>query len=176
VCGAERDPRLFAELRPGQALPLVERGHQPADPLLRRVPVGVGEAYRTDQVLVGQLVERAREEAGEFGELLRVHGSSVCRTIFRIFESHWSGGRMTTDQVFAVHTSKPDSVSAVEVVFRSEREARAFAADRSTDDRVLSASVTSYAVGVLGSRRPVCWFQYGKEQAVRFDRPGIFGC
>jgi len=77
--------------------------------------------------------------------------------------------------VYAVHTAKPDSVSAVEVVFTSEQEARAFAADRSTDDRVLSASVTSYVVGLLGSRRPVCWFREGEEQSVRFDRPDMFG-
>ncbi|MEV1295977.1 hypothetical protein [Pseudonocardia sp. NPDC049635] len=77
--------------------------------------------------------------------------------------------------VYAVHTAKPDSVSAVEVVFLSEGEAREFAADRSTDERVLSASVTSYVVGLFGSRQPVCWFRGGAEQPVRFDRPDMFG-
>lgn len=82
---------------------------------------------------------------------------------------------MAADQVFAVHTTKPEVLGAVEIVFRSEDEAREYAADRSTDERVLSASVTAYVVGQLGSRRPVCWFSAGEEQAPRFDRPGMFG-
>ncbi|MBN9737951.1 MULTISPECIES: hypothetical protein [unclassified Pseudonocardia] len=80
-----------------------------------------------------------------------------------------------TDEVFAVHTARQGSVGAVEVVFRCEQEARRYAADRSCDHRVLSASVTSFRVGVLGTRRPVCWFQLGEEQDIKFDRPGMFG-
>ena len=82
---------------------------------------------------------------------------------------------MPADHVYAVHTTKPDSLSAVEVVFGTEHAARTYAADRSTDHRVLSASVTSYSVGVLGTRRPVCWFRNGTEQPAVFDRPGMFG-
>jgi nitrous oxide reductase accessory protein NosL len=80
-----------------------------------------------------------------------------------------------TVEVFAVHTARPGAVGAVEVVFCNEKDARKYAADRSCDHRVLSASVTSFTVGVLGTRRPVCWFQLGEEQEIKFGRPGMFG-
>lgn len=77
-------------------------------------------------------------------------------------------------EVFAVHAARPDDVGAVEVIFGSEQEARAYAVSRSRDHRVLSASVTRYAVGELGTRRPVAWYVGGAEQPRRFDRPGMF--
>lgn len=75
-----------------------------------------------------------------------------------------------TDHVYSVHTSGPDDVGAVEIIFRSEGEARAFAVDRSRDYRVLSASVTRFAVGELGTRHPVAWYAGGVEQPPRWDR------
>lgn len=77
---------------------------------------------------------------------------------------------MTDHHVFSVHTSGPDNVGAVEIIFRTEGEARAFALDRSRDYRVLSASVTRFIVGQLGSRHPVAWYADGVEQARRWDR------
>lgn len=79
------------------------------------------------------------------------------------------GGSPTT-AVYSVHTARPDEVGAVEIVFTSEREARAYARDRSTDWRLTSASVTRFTVGELGTRRPVCWFVDGVEQPERWDR------
>ena len=85
-------------------------------------------------------------------------------------------GRMTSDKarprmaVFSVHTSKPDDIGAIEVVFDNERAAAKFAADRSTDPGALSASVTRYFVGELGTRRPISWFVDGVEQPRTFDR------
>lgn len=78
------------------------------------------------------------------------------------------------DPVYSVHTARPDDVGAVEVVFRTEREALAYAKDRSTDHRVLAASVTRFTVGEFGSRHPVAWFVGGQEQPPRARRPGRF--
>ncbi|GAA1858229.1 hypothetical protein GCM10009836_43030 [Pseudonocardia ailaonensis] len=72
--------------------------------------------------------------------------------------------------VFSVHATKPDDVGAVEVIFRTEREARAYARSRSTDERVLSTSVTSFLVGQLGTRSSVAWFMNGDEQQRCFTR------
>ncbi|RZT85545.1 hypothetical protein EV383_2418 [Pseudonocardia sediminis] len=72
--------------------------------------------------------------------------------------------------VFSVHASKPDDIGAIEVVFDNQRAAEEFAANRSTDPGVLSASVTRYFVGELGTRRPISWFVDGVEQPRRFDR------
>lgn len=72
--------------------------------------------------------------------------------------------------IFTVHVTKPDDVGAVEIVFPSEREARAYAKDRSRDHRILSASVTSFMIGQLGTRHPVAWYRDGGEQPMRFDR------
>ncbi|GAA4974722.1 hypothetical protein WHI96_27515 [Pseudonocardia tropica] len=83
---------------------------------------------------------------------------------------------MTSDKarrrsaVFSVHASKPDDIGAIEVVFDNERAAEEFAAGRSKDPGVLSASVTRYFVGELGTRRPISWFVDGVEQPRRFDR------
>jgi hypothetical protein len=79
-----------------------------------------------------------------------------------------------TNAVFTVHTMRPDDVGAVEIVFTSELEARAYARDRSTDFRVLAASVTRFTVGELGTRHPVAWFIEGREQSQREPRPGNF--
>lgn len=74
--------------------------------------------------------------------------------------------------MYAVHTTRPDEIGSVEIVFTTEREARAYAKDRSTDWRVLAASVTRFVVGELGSRHPVAWFVNGAEQPQRSARPG----
>lgn len=74
--------------------------------------------------------------------------------------------------VFSVHTVRPDDVGAVEVVFLSESEARTYAADRSTDQRVLATSVTRFTVARLGTRHPLAWFVKGTEQDPRSNRPG----
>jgi hypothetical protein len=76
--------------------------------------------------------------------------------------------------VFTVHTTRPDDIGAVEIVFTAEHEARAYAADRSTDWRVLAASVTRFTIGALGTRHPVAWFVDGQEQPQRTPRPGRF--
>jgi hypothetical protein len=59
-------------------------------------------------------------------------------------------------------------------VFISEKEARAYARDRSTDFRVLAASVTRFTIGSLGTRHPVAWVIEGREQPRRAPRPGNF--
>lgn len=74
------------------------------------------------------------------------------------------------EPVYSVHTAKPDDVGAIEIIFRTEREARSFARDRSRDFRVLSASVTSFLIGELGTRHPVAWYVDGEEQSRKFDR------
>ncbi|MFC4947065.1 hypothetical protein [Pseudonocardia sp. GCM10023141] len=77
-----------------------------------------------------------------------------------------------SEMIYAVHTTRPDDVGAVEILFRSQREARSYAKDRSKDFRVLSASVTRYLMGELGTRHPVAWFIGGVEQSGRATRPG----
>lgn len=72
--------------------------------------------------------------------------------------------------VYSVHATKPDDVGGIEVIFRSEDEARDYASSRSTDDRVLSTSVTSFRVGMLGTRRSVAWFIDGTGQPRSFTR------
>lgn len=76
------------------------------------------------------------------------------------------------DAVYSVHTARPNDIGAVEIVFRTEREAIAYARDRSTDWLVLAASVTRFTIGELGTRHPVAWFVDGKEQPARPARPG----
>jgi len=75
-----------------------------------------------------------------------------------------------SEVVYSVHATKPDGVGGIEVVFASEDEARAYASSRSTDDRVLSTSVTSFRIGMLGTRRSVAWFIDGTEQPRSFTR------
>jgi hypothetical protein len=65
--------------------------------------------------------------------------------------------------VFAVHTARPDEIGAVEIIFLDEDDARSYASDRSRDWRVLSASVTSYVIGQLGTRHPVVAYADGVE-------------
>jgi hypothetical protein len=77
------------------------------------------------------------------------------------------------EPVFSVHTTKPDDVGAIEIIFCTEGEARSFARDRSRDFRVLSASVTSFRIGELGTRHPVAWYVDGEEQSRRFDRQAL---
>jgi hypothetical protein len=76
------------------------------------------------------------------------------------------------EEIYSVHTTRPDDLGAVEIVFTNEREARAYAKDRSTDLRILAASVTRFVVGQLGTRHPVAWFVDGNEQPHRAARPG----
>jgi hypothetical protein len=54
--------------------------------------------------------------------------------------------------VYAVHSTRADETGAVEVLFCSETEARAYAVSRSNDFRVLASVVTRYALGRLGTR------------------------
>ncbi|WP_433275710.1 hypothetical protein ACQPZA_31530 [Pseudonocardia xinjiangensis] len=77
-----------------------------------------------------------------------------------------------SDLVDSVHTTRPDDSGAVEIVFISERGARAYAKDRSTDLRIPAAPVTRFVIGQLGTRHPVAWFVDGKEQPHRAARPG----
>lgn len=72
--------------------------------------------------------------------------------------------------VYSVHTTKPDNVGAIEIIFSTEDAARTYAQQRSTDLRVLSVSVTRFVVGELGTRHPVTWFVDGVEQPRRYDR------
>ena len=60
--------------------------------------------------------------------------------------------------VYLVHATKPDDAGAVEIVFTTEGEARAYALDRSRDWRVVAVSVTRYVIAELGTRpgRLVC--------------------
>jgi hypothetical protein len=78
------------------------------------------------------------------------------------------------DVVFTVHTTRPDDVGAVEIIYMSEQEARAFAESRSRDFRVLSASVTRFLVGQFGTRHPIALYVEGAEQPQRFDRPQLY--
>jgi hypothetical protein len=61
----------------------------------------------------------------------------------------------SAEPVFTVHVTKPDEVGAVEIIFRSEREACSYAMDRSRDFRITSASVTRFVLAELGTRHPV---------------------
>jgi hypothetical protein len=81
---------------------------------------------------------------------------------------------MATDRVYAVHTTRPDEVGAVEIVFEDEYIARDYARSRSTDHRVLAVSVTSYILGELGTRHPFAWYRSGEEQPPRAARPGPY--
>jgi hypothetical protein len=72
--------------------------------------------------------------------------------------------------IYSVHTARPGEGGAVEIVFTSEQEARAYARDRSTDWRIVSASVTRFTVGELGTRHPVGWYVGGVEQREHWDR------
>jgi hypothetical protein len=74
--------------------------------------------------------------------------------------------------VYAVHATKPDDVGVVEVVWRTERQARKYAAERSTDFHVLATAVTRYQLGVLGARTSIAWYVKGVEQPIRQPRPG----
>jgi len=74
--------------------------------------------------------------------------------------------------IYSVHTTRPDDIGAVDILFTTEREALEYAKDRSTDWRVLAASVTRFMVGELGTRHPVAWFVDGLEQPHRAARPG----
>ena len=77
-----------------------------------------------------------------------------------------------SERVYAVHTTRPDDVGAVEIVFPTESEARSYAADRSRDYRVLAVAVTEFVVGKLGTRQAVAWFRDGVLQDERARRPG----
>jgi len=79
-----------------------------------------------------------------------------------------------TDVVFSVHTTRPDDAGSVEIVFSTEGEARAFAESRSRDHRVLSASVTRFLIGELGTRHPVAYYVNGTDKPQRFNRPQLY--
>jgi hypothetical protein len=69
--------------------------------------------------------------------------------------------------VYAVHSTRADETGAVEVLFCSEAEARAYAVSRSNDFRVLASVVTRYALGRLGTRHPIAWYINGEPQDAR---------
>jgi hypothetical protein len=74
--------------------------------------------------------------------------------------------------VYAVHTTKPDDIGMVEVIWRTEQHARNYAAERSTDFRVIATAVTCYQVDVLGARASIAWYVDGVEQPIREPQPG----
>jgi len=74
--------------------------------------------------------------------------------------------------VYAVHATKPDDGGVVEVIWQSERQARRYAAERSTDFRVLATAVTRYQLDVLGARTFIAWYIEGVEQPISEIRPG----
>lgn len=76
----------------------------------------------------------------------------------------------TTSAVFTVHVTRPDDIGAVEIVFADLQRARSYAADRSRDHRIVSASVTRFVIGQLGTRHPVAWYVDGVEKPQNFDR------
>jgi hypothetical protein len=76
------------------------------------------------------------------------------------------------NDIFTVHTTRPDDIGAVDIVFITEEEAMEYARDRSTDFRVLASLVTRFTIGHLGTRHPVAWFVGGQEQSQREPRPG----
>lgn len=78
------------------------------------------------------------------------------------------------DVVFTVHTTRPEDAGTVEVIYGSEREARAFAESRSRDLRVKSASVTRFLVGQFGTRHPIALYVAGTEQPQWFNRPHLY--
>jgi hypothetical protein len=69
--------------------------------------------------------------------------------------------------LYAVHSTRADETGAVEVLFRAEAEARAYAVSRSTDFQILAAVVTRYILGQLGTRHPVAWYVNGEPQDAR---------
>ena len=81
-------------------------------------------------------------------------------------------GEQVGEHVYAVHATRPDEVGSVEVIFPDEPSARAYAASRSGDHRVLAVSVTEFVLGELGSRQPVAWYRDGQLQDKRAPRPG----
>jgi hypothetical protein len=74
--------------------------------------------------------------------------------------------------VYAVHATKPNEIGKVEVIRHTERLARKYAAERSTDFRVVATAVTRYQVDVLGARASIAWYVNGVEQPIREPRPG----
>ena len=60
-------------------------------------------------------------------------------------------GDQVGEHVYAVHATRPEEVGSVEVIFHNEPSARAYAASRSGDHRVLAVSVTEFVLGELGS-------------------------
>ena len=78
--------------------------------------------------------------------------------------------------VYAIHTVRPnDAVGAVEVIYTDEQDARSYAASRSTDYTISSASVTRYAVGQLGDRTPLALYVDGQERLRdRWDGPRLY--
>lgn len=81
-------------------------------------------------------------------------------------------GHPMSESVYSVHVTRPDDMGAVEIVFRTEGEARAYAEDRSKDFHILAASVTQFPIGVLGARHALAWYLDGVEQPHRRSRPG----
>lgn len=149
-------------------------GQEPTAVLPAVAPKQLGVLYRGDE-----LVHRHPSEVHRVILADSSTGpdlSTRCEVRSATAFGHPKAGRMTSDKtgqrtaVFFVHTSRPDGIGAIEVVFDNQRAAEEFAVDRSKDQGVLSASVTRYFVGELGNRRPISWFVDGVEQPRRFDR------
>jgi hypothetical protein len=85
-------------------------------------------------------------------------------------EAVWRPRDLGRTRVFTVHAVKLGEVGAVEIVLDDERTACAYARDRSRDFRVLSASVTRFTLGELGTRHRVAWYVDGVEQPRLHDR------
>jgi hypothetical protein len=66
-----------------------------------------------------------------------------------------------TRTVYAIDATRPDETRAVEVILGVERDARAYAADRSLNHHVAAVRVTSYVLEELGTRQPVAWYRDG---------------
>jgi uncharacterized protein YfdQ (DUF2303 family) len=79
--------------------------------------------------------------------------------------------------VWAVHAVMADEVRPTQALFADEARALAYAAQVSTDDEVLAASVTRFVVDELGTRRNLAMFVDGQQQAVPHisDCRGIHG-
>jgi hypothetical protein len=67
-------------------------------------------------------------------------------------------------KVFAVHTVMADEVRPTQALFADENRALAYAAEVSTDDEVLAASVVRFVLDELGTRRNLAMYVMGERQ------------
>jgi hypothetical protein len=74
--------------------------------------------------------------------------------------------------VWTVHTTYPNEVRPTQAIFTDEGRALDYAAQVSTDDEVLAASVVRFVLDELGTRRNIAMFVHGERQQV----PHISDC